>query len=300
MTNGQLAYKIIEELQPLYGEREARALQRYLFTSLGNKSLLDWLMIENESVNEVFKTQILQALDDLKNFKPVQYISGEVEFCNLKFDVTPDVLIPRPETEELINIIVNRSDPNAGYNILDIGTGSGIIAISLAVKLANSVVHALDISKEALSVASGNSIKNNVNVEFINFDILNYYNYRPDSQNVHHSEGKYLDSNLLYDIIVSNPPYVKESEKSIMSQNVLRYEPPIALFVPDNEPLLFYSAIINFAKKHLTSYGMLYFEINEKEDGNFKSLLEYRGFGDVEIYTDFNDKPRFISAKKLM
>lgn len=295
MTNGQLANKIIKELQLIYGEREARALQRYLFIAFGNRSMTEWLLDFNKEATDEFQQKVNNAIKDLKNYKPVQYITGKATSNDLDFELTPDVLIPRPETEELVDIIVKRTDDNLNYKVLDIGTGSGIIAVSLAKLLPKVSVSAIDISKEALRVANRNAIKNNVQVEFILVDILRY------SQD--ESTGKIselgIETERVYDIIVSNPPYVKQSEKSLMAKNVINHEPHLALFVPDADPLLYYKAIINFSKRHLTSYGTLYFEINESEDENLKALLEKNAFGKVEIFTDFNGKPRFISAKKI-
>lgn len=295
MTNGQLANKIIKELQLIYGEREARALQRYLFIAFGNRSMTEWLLDFNKEATDEFQQKVNNAIKDLKNYKPVQYITGKATSNDLDFELTPDVLIPRPETEELVDTIVKRTDDNLNYKVLDIGTGSGIIAVSLAKLLPKVSVSAIDISKEALRVANRNAIKNNVQVEFILVDILRY------SQD--ESTGKIselgIETERVYDIIVSNPPYVKQSEKSLMAKNVINHEPHLALFVPDADPLLYYKAIINFSKRHLTSYGTLYFEINESEDENLKALLEKNAFGKVEIFTDFNGKPRFISAKKI-
>ncbi len=294
MTYGQLSNLVIQEMKPIYGDREARAIQRYLFVNLGGKSMHEWILLYNEKADENFCNKILGSMEDLKNHKPVQYVTGKVRFCDLNFEVSADVLIPRPETEELVFLIINKLGKNASHKILDIGTGSGVIAVSLAKYLPFSTIDAIDISQEAIEIAKKNARLNEVTLDFKQFDILRFKHQ--DSKNPEVIEKEDSAAFGMYDVIVSNPPYVKESEMSAMTSNVLDYEPHTALFVPDDDALKFYIAIINFSKTHLTSYGWLFFEINEQEDLNLKALLEMEGFENVEVLRDFNEKSRFIVA----
>ena len=228
---------------------------------------------------------ILNALNSLKEEKPIQYILGEAEFFGLPFKVSEDVLIPRPETEELVEWIVGChpecSEESRGLQILDIGTGSGCIAISLAKKLPKAKVYALDVSKGALQVAKQNAELNRVDVEFIEDNIL-----RP----------KTVDRGLKFDVIVSNPPYVREKEKELMRPNVLENEPHLALFVEDDNPLLFYDAICGFAKRNLKDDGALYFEINEYLGKDMLQLLKDYNFNSIELKQDIFNKDRMVKG----
>jgi len=253
------------------------------------------------------------AVKELLRNKPVQYVIGETEFCGMRFFVDENVLIPRPETEELVSLLVSWSVSQfevtslefrvdflssfrpdierremvvekspANISILDIGTGSGCIAVSVAKLLKNSVVTAVDISGKALEVAKKNAQANGVDVRFILDDILN-------PQNSELIENQ-------YDIIVSNPPYVCESEKREMRANVLDYEPATALFVRDEDPLIFYRKILEFAQKALRPNGLVWFEINEKFGKEMKNLCFEKGFKNVEIIKDFRGRERFVRA----
>ena len=219
----------------------------------------------------VNQNKILEALDYLKQEQPIQYVIGETEFYGLPFTVNKNVLIPRPETEELVEWIISKQQKvnNKQLNILDIGTGSGCIAISLAKNLPSAKVYALDVSKEALQVAKHNAILNEVRVEFLNDDILNF--------------NKSIFENLEFDIVVSNPPYVREQEKALMKTNVLNNEPHLALFVKDNNPLQFYEAITTFSVVNLKKGGMLFFEINEYLGDDMIHLLSSNGFSEIEL-----------------
>ena len=221
------------------------------------------------------------ALHQLEKDVPIQYVIGETEFYGLKFSVTPDVLIPRPETEELVDLIIKETSRDE-ISILDIGTGSGCIAISLAKHLPNAHVTALDISAEALQIAQFNAALNKVEIEGVECDILKIESLDKD-----------------WDIIVSNPPYVLHSEKEKMQNNVLAYEPHTALFVSDNDPLLFYSKIAQLAHKHLTKNGKLYFEINEALGDETVEMLKLSGFEVVNLFKDVFGKHRMVSAAKL-
>lgn len=230
-----------------------------------------------------------KAIDKLKNYEPIQYIIGETEFYGLKFRVNPSVLIPRPETEELVDWIIKDVPSSAvdkSLKILDIGTGSGCIAISLAKNLPDVKVFALDVSEKALKMAKENAIKNNVEVEFIQEDILN-----PTNWNM-------IFKDLEFDVIVSNPPYVRELEKETMSANVLDHEPHLALFVKDDDALLFYRKITELANRILKLEGSLYFEINESLGERTKKLLVNYSFGSIELKKDIFHKDRMIKAIK--
>ncbi len=216
----------------------------------------------------------------LQTKEPVQHIIGEVEFYGLPFKVNADVLIPRPETEELVDLILNNTT-NQSPNILDIGTGSGCIPISLKHNLPQAVICAVDVSEKALKVAQQNAQLNQVNIDFILSDIL--------TDN--------LKSLTPFDIIVSNPPYVLESDKYQMDENVLKFDPHLALFVDDNNPLLFYKRIVALSQHLLKPKGHLYFEIHEKLGKEVKTLMENNHFTDVIIIKDLQDKDRMVVGK---
>ncbi|WP_298238886.1 peptide chain release factor N(5)-glutamine methyltransferase [uncultured Algibacter sp.] len=226
---------------------------------------------------------ILNALNLLIKEKPIQYIIGETEFYGLLFQVNENVLIPRPETEELVAWILSNENTTSSINILDIGTGSGCIAISIAKNLPKANVYALDVSPDTLQVAKKNAALNDVKVEFSVIDILN---------------TKSAFKNLKFDIIVSNPPYVREKEKQLMKSNVLDNEPHLALFVKDNNPLLFYEAITRFANDNLTETGVLFFEINEYLGGDMIRLLKNNNFKEIELKQDIFKKDRMIKGNK--
>lgn len=289
MTYGQLSIIVIQKLENIYGLREAKSIQRYLFSSLEDRSATQWLLIQDQETTEDFERQVLTMLPELIQKMPVQYVVKKSWFNNLPFIVTPSVLIPRPETEELVNRIIEDTAHLKSLKILDIGAGSGAICISLAKHLDSSEVTAIDISDDALDIARKNAQLNNVVVNFLQYDILKF---------------KFVDDIGIktfgeFDVIVSNPPYVKESEKVLMQENVLNYEPHIALFVKDEDPLLFYRAIIEFSLLHLAKDGYLYFEINENEGHNLKALLQLKGFEHIDLYKDFHDRDRFIRARKI-
>ena len=224
---------------------------------------------------------ILSIKERLLVNEPIQYILQETEFYDLKFKVSPAVLIPRPETEELVQWVIDDNDNVKGAKIIDFATGSGCIAISLAKSIANSEVYAVDISEPALKIAEFNSKQNSSDVNFFEFDILNG------------------DINILpksVDIIVSNPPYVKNSEKALMKPNVLNYEPDIALFVEDDDPLLFYNKIAKIGCEVLKNGGALYFEINEALAKEVTILLKELNYSEIEIRKDINGKDRMVKG----
>jgi release factor glutamine methyltransferase len=225
--------------------------------------------------------RIADYSEELKTGKPIQYVVGETQFYNCTIKLNSSTLIPRPETEELVDLIIKE---NKGYtgNIIDFGTGSGCIAIALASNLPSSVVTGIDISGEAIKIAEENAARNNVNVSFLKDDIFNLIQKTVDRAG----------------IIVSNPPYVRNSEKPFMSKNVLDFEPSQALFVTDSNPLIFYEAIIRLAEELLLPGGRLYFEINEMMGSSLSSLLELFGYCDIEVVADINDKERILKGRK--
>jgi release factor glutamine methyltransferase len=269
------------ELIELYPTTEIESFIYLIFDHLLNYSKIDIHLNSDKNLSENITAKVSEIVSDLKNHNPIQYILGEIEFYDLTFKVAPGVLIPRQETEELVHMIINDfKSANKELSILDIGTGSGCIAISLANNISGSTVNAYDISDTALKIANDNAELNRVNVEFKKVDILEYKDQITDKK---------------FDIIVSNPPYVRELEKKMMQNNVLDYEPDLALFVPDNDPLKFYIAITEFAKVNLNKGGYLYFEINEYLPEEMKKMLSEKGFNS-EVYYDLNDKARMMKA----
>ena len=229
------------------------------------------------------ETPLFEALSKLKLQEPIQHIIGKCFFMDMNFNVSKDVLIPRPETEELVRWILEEVENenlkiNNGLRILDIGTGSGCIAISLAKHLPNAEVFALDISEKALKIANTNANTHDVYVTFIQQDILK------------------LDLDLDFDIIVSNPPYVRELEKVEMCKNVLDFDPSLALFVSDEDPLVFYRRITELALKHLNKNGQLFFEINQYLGKETKQLLKDHNFSEIELRKDMFGNDRMLMA----
>ena len=276
------------ELKGMYDKEEIDNFFFILVESYLNLKRID-LALTPEFLCSNNQSQLLNdALIRLKKQIPIQYILGETEFYGLPFKVNSNVLIPRPETEELVSWIINQESKisNPHLRILDIGTGSGCIAISLAKKLPKAKVFALDVSKEALNIARKNASLNNVTIEFLEVDILNSETWNEEFKN------------LTFDVIVSNPPYVRELEKDMMKDNVLKNEPHLALFVDDEDPLLFYKAITQYAVNNLTNKGRLFFEINEYLGRQMIQLIKKSGFNSVELKQDIFKKDRMIKALK--
>lgn len=273
-----------EQLCSIYDKDESNVMILILLEHYFKIDRVKMALEPNLRLSESEMLKIHFAVKDLLKHKPIQYIIGKTEFCDLQFKVNENVLIPRPETAEMVRLIVNSRQPSAISNIIDIGTGSGCIAISLAKVFPHSQVYAMDISEKALTTAKENAINNNVNVTFIHDDILS------------------LRDNIetKFDIIVSNPPYVRELEKSEMRDNVLKWEPHNALFVSNDNPLIFYRSILELAKNHLNENGVIWFEINEFLGKEMISLCKEFGFSDVKIFKDFRDKDRFMKLKKTI
>nr|WP_041302089.1 peptide chain release factor N(5)-glutamine methyltransferase [Lacinutrix sp. 5H-3-7-4] len=276
-----------KELDAIYGVEEVASFFFICTENYYNVTRLQLALDSDLAINKEEQTVIFNALEDLKNEKPIQYIIGETEFYGLPFKVNKHTLIPRPETEELVTLVLKTAKQklkeSKPLTCLDIGTGSGCIAISLAKELKEAQVYAIDVSTEAIKKAKENAVLNNVAVEFIKCDILNACN-------------ETLNKDLKFNVIVSNPPYVRNLEKAEIKNNVLNNEPHLALFVEDDNPLLFYKAIAEFATKKLHKNGKLFFEINEYLGEETKALVENIGFKNVEIIKDIFNKDRMLSA----
>lgn len=272
---------IRNQLVPIYGEGETKGMISLIFQNLKNWDLTNLIINYDLPASEYLKDSVSSILDRLKSGEPIQYILGKANFYGLYLNVNKSTLIPRPETEQLVDMIVKKYSRISDLRILDIGTGSGAIALALARNLPFSKLTAIDISKDAVKVAKENadSLKCN-NIKFITADIFKFEPY-PES----------------FDIIVSNPPYICLSEAEEMEDNVLEHEPHTALFVPDDDPLRYYRHIAMTAKTGLSPNGSLFFEINPLYSDQLKRLLEKSGFSDIEITKDTYNRERFISAK---
>jgi release factor glutamine methyltransferase len=272
---------IIDSIGDIYGPGEAESIAFILLDFVGFAKKAIFRDAEVEMSGEQEKIMRI-SVEELKKSKPVQYILGETEFYGLKFMVDGNVLIPRQETEELVLNII-RDNKKSNPAILDLGTGSGCISVTLAKNIPSAVVFATDISKPAQVLAQRNAFSNNVQIKIIEDNMLQ----------------SNLDRNQKFDIIVSNPPYVRNSEKQFMHANVLNYEPSLALFVSDENPLIFYEAIAEIALTHLVKGGILYVEINEAFGMEVVQLFRNAGLSETEIIPDIHDKNRFVKAIKL-
>lgn len=267
-------------LEQLYSKEEAKSISFLLIEHLYSCSRS--AILADKELQDTDKSLLLNdSIARLLKSEPLQYIIGQTEFYGNAFSVSPAVLIPRPETEELVQLIISENKNNIPVSILDIGTGTGCIAISLKKALPYANVHALDISTEALAIAKKNALQNNVHISFIEASILSENTELPNTS-----------------IIVSNPPYVMPSEKLLMNANVLEHEPHLALFVEEENPLIFYKAITEKAKRYLFPKGKLYFEINEQFGKETAELLINRGFTNVAIIKDLNGKDRMVRGEK--
>lgn len=279
----QYRTQFIKELSSLYDAYEAESFFYLILENKYNLRQID-LALNHELAFSDADLEVLESfLIELKKEVPIQYLLGKTNFYGLDFEVNENVLIPRPETEELVDWIINENkilDKTKKLKILDIGTGSGCIAISLAKNLPNAEVYAMDVSKRAIETAKKNARNNNAKIIFILKSVL---------------ELEILKSN--FDIIVSNPPYVRHLEKQEIKKNVLDYEPHLALFVDDNDALVFYRKIAELAQKNLLEKGQLYFEINQYLGKEMTELLEKMDFKNIELRKDIYDNYRMISCK---
>ena len=273
----RLIKQLRDELSPLYPQGEREALIRIVAMDLLKIGSTAFYLKDEITLDPTRQATLDNAIERLKKAEPIQYILGQTEFCDLTFKVNPSVLIPRPETSELVKWIVEENKKEQ-TNILDIGTGSGCIAISLAKMLPKAQVTAWDISPRAIETAESNNRLNGTKVTFVQQDIFT------------------ASEEATYDIIVSNPPYIKEVEKRNMQRNVLDWEPSIALFVPDNDPLLFYREIARKGVQLLKNGGKLYFEINREHGEDTCNMLAEYGYTNIELRKDFADNDRMIRA----
>lgn len=284
MTVQEAYTKLVYRLFDLYDDRESANIANLVIENVTGLRKIDRILNKTLLLSNEQLDQFSEFSEALVQHKPVQYVLNEAWFAGMKLYVDENVLIPRPETEELVYWITKEATTNKLQTaaILDIGTGSGCIPIALKAKLMDAEVHALDISEIALRVAKKNAADLQTLVQFHETDILN------------EASWKQLPS---FDIIVSNPPYIKKSEDNEMRQNVLQYEPHLALFVPDNDPLIFYKAIAGFGLKHLNADGFLFFEINEGHGTEVAAMLASNNYTEIEIRKDLQGKDRMIKAR---
>lgn len=276
----QTIANIRHRLSDKYAKGEIDAFVRIIFRQLMRYEPVDILLHKDSVLSGFIVGKIDKVVDELLKNRPIQYIFGQTYFCGHTFKVDESTLIPRPETEELVDWIVDDNKKN-DLRVLDCGTGSGCIAVSLALALKFAVVDAIDISDGALSVARSNAEALKADVAFAKRDILTL-----------------SGDACRYDIIVSNPPYIADSERKTMEPNVLDYEPATALFVPDADPLRFYRAIARYGLGALRQNGRLYFEINSRFSAEMRQMLEAMGYTDVEVRPDISRRPRFVRAVK--
>jgi release factor glutamine methyltransferase len=280
-TIKDIRFYLAKELTGIYRETEIRALADILIKTVTGLTKLHQLYDSGSPVTNTEAEKIIEFTNELKTGKPVQYILGETTFYDCIIKVNGSTLIPRPETEELVDLIIRENKDYKG-NIIDFGTGSGCIAIALAANLPFSSLTGIDISGDAIRLARKNAVLNNVKVSLIKGDILNF------------GEEEFTKAG----IIVSNPPYVRNSEKLLMGKNVIDFEPHLALFVPDSDPLVYYRAILKLAENILLPAGRLYFEINEAMGRSLIQMFESAGYSEIEIVPDINDKERIIKGRK--
>ncbi|MFN7674391.1 peptide chain release factor N(5)-glutamine methyltransferase [Flavobacterium sp.] len=304
--------KFFQELSSLYDDKEMESFFYLILENFHQIKRIDLALNPQMEMNDKQLLYWERVLADLKKQKPIQYILGETEFYGLPFLVNENTLIPRPETEELVELIikqnskseippepkVNGAKLNSKLKILDIGTGSGCIAIALKKNLPNSEVFAIDISEEALETAKKNAQINQVEIHFIQVDILKINNLEqfPTSNSQLPTSNFHLPTT--FDIIVSNPPYVRNIEKQEINPNVLEYEPHLALFVEDEDALIFYRKIAQLALKSLSPNGRLYFEINQYLGKETVELIESFGFKNVVLHKDIYGNDRMIEGTR--
>lgn len=279
MTIQQAGQQLGQQLAAIYDNREAANIADWVMEHLTGWKKSERVMHKDSTLD---KADLLERYTrELLNHKPVQYVLNEAWFCGIKLYVDENVLIPRPETEELVEWICATTWP--AIKLLDVGTGSGCIPISIKKKLPNASIYACDVSKNALEVAGRNAADQNTSINFIQLDFLD-------------KRARAILPQV--DILVSNPPYVPLKDKHTMSEHVVRYEPHIALFVEDNDPLIFYNALADFAQTHLLPGGAIYAEIHEELGNSAQDLFRAKGFTHTELKKDMQGKERMIRAAK--
>lgn len=281
-TSSDLLRKLTEELEVLYGKNEAKSISFLLI-----ENIFGWYktyVIAGEPLegfSDAIFERIASHMTRLKKFEPIQYVLNEAHFYGRKYYVDSSVLVPRPETEELVSLIISQHKSKSEIKIIDIGTGSGCISITLDKEMPPTEVYAMEINKDALNTARKNASLLNSKVMFVQDDIFNFQPSYP-----------------MFDVVVSNPPYVTESEKGLMHKNVLDYEPSLALFVPDEDPVRYYQAIVQFCDYYLKEGGKIYLEINERLGNKVMDVLRQRNYKEIYLFKDFNNKNRIVSAVK--
>ena len=282
MTFDEARIRIIKSIGNIYEENEAANITELLIEHITKLPRIERIFRKNETLSSSQQEFLFQAIERLQGHEPVQYVIKEAWFAGLKFYVDKNVLIPRPETEELVDWISKEiKTKNTKLKMLDIGTGSGCIAIALKNKIPDAEVWGCDKSDEALTIARMNADALHAAIDFVSLDFL-------DAE-----QRKQLPQT---DIIVSNPPYVTQKEKVAMRKNVVDHEPSLALFVPDNDPLVFYRSIAEFGKEKLNKGGSIYIEINESLGPQLKELFQSSGYHSIEIRRDLQEKERMIKA----
>jgi release factor glutamine methyltransferase len=276
MEISHLEKEFIKELVHLYDETEIKVL--FEMTVLHVLEINKTKFSLTKSMNLDDAEAVLIILQDLKSGRPIQHVLNEAHFYGYNFKVNEHTLIPRPETEELVEWASDTIRKSKYKTALDIGTGTGCIPITLQMLNPNIKISAIDVSKDGLKVASKNNKLFSTKVDFIQADILNYA------------------SDIKYDVIISNPPYIRKLEKEAMHKNVLKFEPELALFVSDEDPLIFYKAITDFAVKNLNKNGALFFEINEYLSKETMDMIKHKGFNNIELKKDMQGKDRMIKA----
>lgn len=281
MTIQEATYFILNKLRSIYTDGESSQITDWVMENLTGSKKAERMLYKNADITHTEEEQLKQYIERLLKHEPVQYVLNESWFCGQKFYVDRNVLIPRPETEELVEWIVRDSkEKDSKLKILDIGTGSGCIPVSLKTKLPAAEVWSCDISSGAITIAKKNAALVNADIHFLELDFLNKEEW---------------DKLSAFDIIVSNPPYVPENDKGQMQSNVLHYEPATALFVPDNDPLIFYKAIAEFGKSHLGKSGCIYTEIHESLGEKTMAVFKSAGYVS-ELKKDMQEKDRMIRS----
>lgn len=283
----QLAYQqLLMQLYEVYDNHEAANIADMVIESVTGQSKIDRIMYKSIPVNTDQQKQLEKFAGELLAHRPVQYVVGEAWFMNMKLRVNESVLIPRPETEELVEWIIEDIKKSGKQDccLFDIGTGSGCIPIAIKKKLPHVSVSGIDVSADALQVAILNSIQQNVLVDFLQLDFLHEEEWNQSGR---------------YNIIVSNPPYIRQTEGGLMKDNVLKYEPHISLFVPDEDALVFYKSIAKFSTTHLQPGGNVYVEINEALGEQVVNLFKKNGFNNVDLKKDLQGKDRFVRASVI-
>ena len=278
----QLHWNFLNEMKLLYDDHEASVITSMVFESVLGMTNIDLISKGTTVVNSDSQSAIDMALEKLNQHIPVQYVTGTAWFYGLTFIVKPAVLIPRPETEELVSMAINFCEKENKKSLIDLGTGSGCIPISIKTNLPHLNVSALDVSCDALYIAKENAKKHAVEIDWLEVDFLDESSWQNLS---------------MYDVIVSNPPYIPLEEKAEMDKNVTAHEPHLALFVPDESPLIFYEKIALFGKNHLAIGGAIFLETHEKYAGKVAALFNQNGY-DTFIQKDFYEKERMVTATR--